>query len=125
MFKKICALLALILLALFLGPASAAVAPGEPNLITTVVIVAPADGKSEKKHSTAHLGYFCIGDKGPPADSRDVAYSQKNVFATSDTSLEAAHCTTEKTAGHNTGIMNDCCLRQIGDAPFAGIPGRP
>lgn len=113
------------MLAVFLGPVSAAVALGEPNLITTVVIVAPADGKGQKKDSTAHHGGdFCIGAKGPPADSYYVVYSQENVFADQDTAIEADH-NTKETADHNTGIMNDCCLRPIGDAPCAGIPGRP
>jgi len=124
MFKKICVLFALIMLAVVLGPVSATVAPGEPSLITTVVIVAPADGKGQKKDSTAHHGgYFCIGAKGPPADSYYVVYSQENVFADQDTLIEADH-NTKETADHNTG-MNDCCLKPIGDAPFAGIPGRP
>jgi len=124
MFKKICALFALILLAVFLGPVSAAVAPGESNPVTTVVIVAPADGKGQKKDSTAHHdGDFCIGAKGPPADPYYVVYSQENVFADQNTTLEADH-NTKDIAGHNMDT-NDCCLRPIGDAPFAGIPGRP
>lgn len=120
MYKQICALIALIMLVVFLAPVSAAAAPTDPNVITTVIIVDPADGKSGKKDNVAHLDCHCTGtDKGPPAVSC-VAYSQENkVYITSGTTN--SDCTDDQ----SVGPPKDYDLKPVCDVPLGGVIGRP
>jgi hypothetical protein len=82
MYKAICALIALVMLVVFLGPVSAA-APIETRM-PTVILVAPVSAKREKDDNIVCYDRYCTEinpGTGPPADP-SVAYSQENNYCT-------------------------------------------
>ena len=122
MYKALCAIIALVMLVVFLGPVSAT-APADAKM-PTVIFVAPADDKREKDDNIACFDRYCTEvnrGTGPPADL-SVAYSQENNYcATQGTAQITQLNVDEHSTLQNTGPPEDCCPKPICGILLAGV----